>query len=182
MKLFNVETTIDNGTCNRINGLSVDLTVASSLGAISLVAVQGYWFSIFVLTLVGIFITMVILPAYCSRLYDDHQFYRMLLLYGTATGTLPTGLALLRVVDPEFETPVATDYMYSVGIVFILALPILLSANLPAYSVTQGNKGLFWLAVGIFALYLVGVFIAYVVLAKGKAFAKRRQLFHREEE
>lgn len=89
---------------------------------------------------------------------------------------------MLRVVDPEFETPVATDYMYSVGIVFILALPIILSANLPAYSVTQGNKGLFWLAVGIFALYLVGVFIAYVVLAKEKAFAKRRQLFHREEE
>ena len=130
MKLFKVETTIDNATCNRISGLSVDLTVAASLGAISLVAVQCYCLPIVVFVLVGIVITLVILPAYCSRLYDDHQFYRMLVIYGTATGTLPTGLALLRVVDPEFETPVATDYMYSVGIIFVLAIPIILSVNL----------------------------------------------------
>ncbi len=62
MKLFKVETTIDNATCNRLSGLSVDLTVASSLGAISLVAIQGYWIPILILTLVGLFITIVILP------------------------------------------------------------------------------------------------------------------------
>ncbi len=123
MRLFKVETTIDNSTCNRISGLSVDLTVAASLGAISLVAVRGYWLPILLLTAVGAVITLVILPMYASRLYDDHHFYRMLLIYGTATGTLPTGLALLRVVDPEFETPAATDYLYSVGIVFLLAIP-----------------------------------------------------------
>ena len=102
MRLVKVETTIDNATCNRLSGFSVDLTVAASLGAISLVAVQGYWLPILALVLVGAFITLVILPAYCSRMYDDHQFYRTLVIYGTATGTLPTGLALLRVVDPEF--------------------------------------------------------------------------------
>ncbi|MGD8113390.1 MAG: sodium:glutamate symporter, partial [Sphaerochaetaceae bacterium] len=48
LKLFKVETTIDNATCNRISGLSVDLTVAASLGAISLVAVRGYWLPILV--------------------------------------------------------------------------------------------------------------------------------------
>ncbi|MDX9938794.1 MAG: sodium:glutamate symporter [Sphaerochaetaceae bacterium] len=180
MKLFKVETTIDNATCNRISGLSVDLTVAASLGAISLVAVQGYWLPIVVLVLVGIVITLVILPAYCSRLYDDHQFYRMLVIYGTATGTLPTGLALLRVVDPEFETPVATDYMYSVGIIFVLAIPIILSVNLPAFSVTRGEPQLFWLAVGISFLYVLAAFIAYVILAGKKAFKGRNKLFHVE--
>ena len=182
MKLVKVETTIDNGTCNRISGLSVDLTVAASLGAISLVAVQGYWVPILALVLAGAFITLVVLPAYCSRLYDDHQFYRMLLIYGTATGTLPTGLALLRVVDPEFETPVATDYLYSVGIIFILAIPIILSVNLPAFSVTKNRPELFWLAVGISAVYMVGAFLAYLLLAKKRAFAKRGKLFHVEDE
>jgi len=178
MKAVKVETTIDNATCNRISGLSVDLTVAASLGAISLVTVQGYWLPILALTVVGALITLIVLPAYCSRLYDDHQFYRMLLIYGTATGTLPTGLALLRVVDPEFETPVATDYLYSVGIVFILAIPIILSVNLPAFSVTRNRPELFWLAVGISAVYLVGSFIAYLLLAKKRAFANRGRLFH----
>lgn len=177
MKAVKVETTIDNASCNRISGLSVDLTVAASLGAISLVIVQGYWLPILALTVVGALITLIVLPAYCSRLYDDHQFYRMLLIYGTATGTLPTGLALLRVVDPEFETPVATDYLYSVGIVFILAIPIILSVNLPAFSVTRNRPELFWLAVGISAVYLVGSFVAYLILSKKRAFANPEKLF-----
>ena len=178
LKLFKVETTIDNATCNRISGLSVDLTVAASLGAISLVAVRGYWLPILVLASVGAFITLVVLPAYTSRLYDDHQFYRMLLIYGTGTGTLPTGLALLRVVDPDFETPVLTDYLYSVGIVFLLAIPIILSVNLPAFSYTKGDPKLFWLAVGISGVYFFGALIAYMILSKKRAFSSPKTLFH----
>jgi len=182
MKLFKVETTIDNNTCNRISGFSVDLTVASSLGAISIVAVRGYWLPILLLTAVGAVITLWILPMYASRLYDDHQFYRMLLIYGTATGTLPTGLALLRVVDPDFETPAATDYLYSVGIVFFLAIPIILAINLPAFSYTRGEPRLFWIAVGISAVYLIGSFIAYLLLSGKKAFISRNRYFHMEAE
>ena len=180
MRFFKVETTIDNATCNRISGLSVDLTVASSLGAISLVTVQGYWIPILILTLTGMFITLVLLPWYCSRIYDDHQFFRMLVIYGTGTGTLPTGLALLRVVDQEFETPVATDYLYSVGIVFILAIPIILSINLPAFSVTKNNPMLFTLAIGISAFYLLASFVSYLLIAKKWSFAKGKNLFYTE--
>ena len=180
MRAFKVETTIDNATCNRLSGLSVDLTVASSLGAISLVSIQGYWIPILILTLVGMFITLVILPWYCSRIYDDHQFFRMLVIYGTATGTLPTGLALLRVVDQEFETPVATDYLYSVGIVFILAIPIILSINLPAFSITHNNPMLFTFAILISAFYMLASFISYLLIAKKRSFAKARSLFYTE--
>ncbi|MDC7247709.1 MAG: sodium:glutamate symporter, partial [Sphaerochaetaceae bacterium] len=127
---------------------------------------------------VGAFITLVVLPAYTSRLYDDHQFYRMLLIYGTGTGTLPTGLALLRVVDPDFETPVLTDYLYSVGIVFLLAIPIILSVNLPAFSYTKGDPKLFWLAVGISGVYFFGALIAYMILSKKRAFSSPKTLFH----
>ncbi|MGI6432742.1 MAG: sodium:glutamate symporter [Sphaerochaetaceae bacterium] len=178
MKFFKVDTTVDNGTCNRINGLSVDLTVAASLGAISLVAVRGYWLPILALTAAGAFITLFILPFYASRLYHDHQFFRMLVIYGTATGTLPTGLALLRVVDPEFETPVAADYLYSVGIVFVLAIPFILTVNLPAFSVTKGRPELFWVAVIISAAYTVAALIAYRLLAGKRAFARTDKLFH----
>jgi ESS family glutamate:Na+ symporter len=180
MRFFKVETTIDNATCNRISGLSVDMTVAASLGAISLVTVQGYWLPILILTLTGMFITLVILPWYCSRIYDDHQFFRMLVIYGTGTGTLPTGLALLRVVDQEFETPVATDYLYSVGIVFILAIPIILSINLPAFSVTKNNPALFALAIGISAFYMLASFVSYLLIAKKRSFAKGKNLFYTE--
>ncbi len=182
MRLFKVESTIDTATCNRISGLSVDLTVASSLGAISLVVVQGYWVPILALVITGSLLTLVVLPWYCSRIYDDHQFYRMLVIYGTATGTLPTGLALLRVVDKEFETPVATDYMYALGIVFILAIPFVMSVNLPSFSVTKNNPTLFWAAVGISAFYMVASFASYLIIAKKRAFAQKGKLFYTESE
>lgn len=182
MRLFKVETTIDTATCNRISGLSVDLTVAASLGAISLVVVQGYWIPILALVITGMILSLVVLPWYCSRIYDDHQFYRMLVIYGTATGTLPTGLALLRVVDKEFETPVATDYLYAVGIVFILAIPFIMSVNLPAFSITRNQPSLFWVAVGISAFYLIASFISYLIIAKKRSFAQAGKLFYTEDE
>ena len=106
----------------------------------------------------------------------------MLVIYGTATGTLPTGLALLRVVDKEFETPVATDYLYAVGIVFLLAIPFIMSVNLPAFSVTRNKPYLFWVAVAISAFYLLASFVSYLVIAKKRSFAKAGQLFYTEEE
>ena len=42
-----------------------------------------------------------------SRLFQDHHFQRAIMFYGASTGTLPTGLALLRIADPEFLAAVA---------------------------------------------------------------------------
>ena len=139
-----IDYTIDNGTLNRINGLSVDLTVTACLAGISLTALAAYYVPVIILILVGIVITCLILPWYSSRIYSDHAFFRMLVLFGTATGTLPTGLSLLRVVDPDFETPAAQDYAYASGLVFVFVFPLILFVNLPAYSYSQNNPVLFY--------------------------------------
>ena len=172
MGKLDISYTIDNGTMNRINGLAVDLTVASSLGAISIVAIAHYWLPILLLSILGIFITCFILPWYCSRLFKDYQFFRMLLLFGTATGTLPTGLALLRVVDPEFESPASTDYVYSTSIVFFLVIPIILCANLPAYRYVQNRPELMYLMMAITFAYTLACIIAYRILAGKRAFQR----------
>lgn len=180
MKKLKVDHTVDSKTMNRINGLAVDLTVVSSLGAISLVAIASYWLPIIVLLVIGIFITTYILPYYCSRLFDDNQFYRMLVLFGTATGTLPTGLSLLRVVDPDFETPAARDFTYASGLVFFLVIPIILCINLPAMSYVTGNYMYFWLMVGLVVLYTLICLVFYIKLSNGRAFSKNDRLFFRE--
>lgn len=174
--------TVDTATFNRISGFAVDLTVAASLGAISLVAVAAYWLPIICLTVVGLLITCIILPWFCSRLFTTHQFYRTVILFGTSTGTLPTGLALLRIMDPDFETPVASDFIYATGVMFFFAIPIILSINLPAFSITQNNPLLFWAAVGISALYVAGAIIAFIILSKKRAFAEPGKLFYSMKE
>lgn len=180
-KITKLEYVLDNGTLTRISGLSVDLMVTSAVAAISLVIVAEYWLPILLLSVVVGPLILITVPWFCSRLFRDHQFHRMLMIYGVSTGTLPTGLALLRVIDPDFETPVASDYMYSAGLTFILAIPFILAINLPAYASTQNNMPLFWLAVLVSFVYMVVMFIAFLVLSKGRAFKKASTIWLRQD-
>ena len=151
--------------------------VAGAVGAISLVVVGQYWLPILILSTLGAGLVFLTVPWICSRLFVDHRFQRTLIIYGANTGTLPTGLALLRVMDPGFETPVASDYMYSSGITFALVIPLILAINLPAYSVTRGKPFLFWLTVLIFAGYLLFCITAHYLMRRRRTFARPGRLW-----
>ena len=171
-ELLNVDFIIDNGTLTRISGNSVDLMVSGSLGAISLVIVMQWWFPILATCILGGLIVFLVIPWICSRIFTDYYFHRTLIIYGAATGTMPTGLALLRVIDPDFKTPVATDYMYASALTFVLVIPLILAINLPAYSYTTGKPIYFWLAFAVLAAYLLSVFVALKKIAGDRAFKK----------
>jgi len=171
---------LDNQTLNRVSGFSVDFMVTSAIAAISIVVVRQYWIPIIILSLVASVGCFVQVPWFTSRIFKDHQFHRMLLIFGVSTGTLSTGLALLRVVDPDFETPVASDYAYASGITFVLAIPFILSINLPLRVYETGNMLYFWLALAVALGYLVFVAIAYLLLAKDRAFASSGMVWHQD--
>lgn len=175
-----IDYTIDNHTLTRFSGASVDFMVAASFGAISIVVVTTYWLPLLVMSTLAGLATFFMIPWMCSRMFDEHRFQRAMILYGADTGTLSTGLVLLRVIDPEFETPVAGDYMYASAFVFILAIPMILQINLPAYGYSRGNPMLFWISFGICLLYAVGCFIAYMILARKKSFSKPNHLWHKD--
>lgn len=44
-----------------------------------------------------------------KRFGGDNDFERTIGLYGTSTGTVPTGIALVRIVDPNFKTNTAVE-------------------------------------------------------------------------
>jgi ESS family glutamate:Na+ symporter len=161
---------VDNGTLTRISGSSVDLLVTGAVAGISLTVVSQYWLPILVLTLLAGTLTGITVPWICSRMFRDHRFHRTLVIFGASTGTMPTGLALLRVIDPEFETPVATDYVYSSGITFVLAIPFIMIINLPIYTYSTGNPMHFWIAVAVSFAYLVFVTVSFLMLSKRRAY------------
>jgi ESS family glutamate:Na+ symporter len=177
-----VDHLLDPGSLTRIAGLSVDLLVAASLGAISLVVVARYWGAILIMGLLGGVLTL----GYClwlpSRLFDEHRFQRALIFYGGATGTLPTGLALLRVVDPDFETPAAVDYMYGSGVAFFLVIPYVLAINLPMYGFTRGEPRYYWLMIGLMLIYLLLILVLVRVLGGKKAYAHPLRLWAEQSE
>lgn len=182
MSIMKVDYTLDAVRLTRISGLSVDLMVAAALGAISLVVVGQFWLPILIITMAGGVVTTFSHLWLSSRIFSDYVFHRVILVYGAVTGTLPTGLALLRVIDPEFETPAAPEYMYATGIAFLLAIPLILAMNLPSYGFANNNPAYYWIAMGVFSAFLISMFILYVIIARKRAFAKPFKLWLGEEE
>ena len=176
-KVLHFDHVLDNGTLTRISGGSVDIMVAASIAAISVVVVAEFWVPIVAMCLVGGFLTLITVPWITSRLFTDHRFHRTLMIYGAATGTMPTGLALLRVLDPQFETPVAFDFMYSSGLTFALAIPFILIINLPAYWVKYGNPLYFWLAVLVAFAYLVFCAVTFLLISRRRGITDKRKIW-----
>lgn len=174
-----IDYTLDTTTLTRVSGFSVDLMVAASLAAISLTVIVENWIPLLIISTLAGIAALVMIPWFCSRIFTDHRFARMLMIFGVATGTLTTGLALLRVIDPDFEKPVASDYMLSAGITFILAIPFILIIDLPLYSYTRNDPALFWLAVLISSAYLIFVLAAYAIISRRRSIMAPNKLWLR---
>jgi glutamate:Na+ symporter, ESS family len=168
---------IDNRTMTRISGLSVDIMVTSAIAAISLTAVYEYWAPLLIITVIGGAATTFGTIWFCSRLFSDHRFLRTLFIFGVSTGTLSTGLALLRALDPEFESPVAVDYTYASGLTFALVIPLILIINLPLQTFKTGNMLYSWIALAVMGVYALFILISYKVISRRKALAEKNQLW-----
>ena len=109
---------LDPGMQRRITGLSVDFLIVSTIMAIQVVVIWEYIVPIALISLVtGVLTTLVVF--YLGRRTWAHSFERTVGMYGISTGTAPVGLLLVRIADPELETPVALE----IGLQALFASP-----------------------------------------------------------
>ncbi len=177
LKALDLEYIVDDQRLTRLAGFSVDFMVAASIGAISVAVIAKYWFPILLIALVVGFITIVTHIWLSSRIFQDHSFHRAILIYGCITGTLPTGLALLRIIDPDFETPASKDYMYAAGMVFLIVIPIILTANMAAYGALKGSLFQTYILLGLYAFYILISFVFYLILSGQNRFHRPADLW-----
>jgi len=170
MHMFKVSHAMDSGSLTRIAGASVDLMLTAAVGAITILTLSAYWLPVLTVAIIGGLVTTVSVIWTCSRVFRDHKFDWTLMLFGNMTGTLSTGLAFLRILDPDFESPVATDYMYSTGITFVLCVPYILMLNLPGLWYQSGKAVYLWGTLGGLGLYLLLCIIGYLLLAGKRSF------------
>lgn len=145
---------IDRGLMTRAMGVFLDYLVVGAVAAISLTVVLKYWQPIVIMSLLAGPATMALLSWICWRAFDDFHFERFIELYGEMTGTINSGLVLLRVTDPEFETPVAEDAVYGSGIALFLGIPLLVTLNVPFAFFKNSIEG-YWITLAILLTYWV---------------------------
>ena len=108
---------IDPGIQRRVTGWSIDFLIVSTVMAVQLQVVWKYLIPVAAIALTSGILTTIGVIFLGKRIWS-YNLERMVAVYGTVTGTVSCGLLLLRIVDPDFKTPVAIE----IGIVNALML------------------------------------------------------------
>ncbi len=153
----------DNRLLQKIGGASVDFMIAGSIAAIDLNILKEYIVPIMIITTAGglsvIGYTWLIVSKVWPKTFVEH----FVAFFGEQTGTIATGLALLRGVDPEFRTRAASDIVYGSAIALPFVAPLIFVASLPIEGFETGNTNLYWISLAIILGYLaLTVFIWFL--------------------
>jgi len=107
---FDKHDLIDPGLTRRVQNAALDFLVVAAIATIRLEAVTALLvpFGIVVATSIGWNVFCVTVLA--RRMLPDAWFERSIAEMGQSMGVTATGLLLLRVVDPDYETPAADAF------------------------------------------------------------------------
>jgi glutamate:Na+ symporter, ESS family len=152
---------------NRISGSAFDLMIFASIAAIDISDLRGLWLPFVIMATVGGFATLFYIHYTAKVIYPGYFLEGMVSMYGMMTGTVSTGILLLREVDPAFRTPAANNLVVGSSAAIVMGFPMLLMLGLAP----QSN----------FLLYmtLAAAFIYAVIL---NIFLFRTKLFRRYKE
>jgi len=152
MKKLKIAHLINNAVQRRITGTSVDFMIVSTLMAVQLTVVLTYFLPILTISVVVTAVTFGYI-LYLGRRTgaDAYAFERMLTMFGTMTGTVASGLLLLRIVDPDLESPVPTE----LGIFGMMGLFLGLHVAFVSYPQPELGVGKWLIVAGITAAVLL---------------------------
>ncbi|WP_372795583.1 sodium/glutamate symporter [Pontiella sp.] len=101
---------MDEGVMLRIQNAALDFLVVAAIATIRIDVVAQQWLPIILLILAGILWNVLMLTVFARRAFKDAWFERGIAEMGQSMGVTATGLLLLRVVDPDYETEAAEAF------------------------------------------------------------------------
>lgn len=153
---------LNNGLLTRISGVSLDFMVTASIAAISIPVVIQYLGIILTITTLGGLFTVYFVFHEIRKSGLNHPFERIAGLFGTLTGTLSSGLTLIRILDKDFKTNAAHDQVFGAGIAAPFIAPLILSVIVPLLGINSSNPDLYYLmTLGGILLYISILYIIW---------------------
>lgn len=149
----------DNRLLQNIGGAAIDFMIAASIAAIDVRVLGEFIVPILIITTAGglsvTLYTWFVVRKVWPKTYVEH----FVAFFGEQTGTIATGMALLRGADPHFRTRAASDIVYGSALALPLVFPLIFIATLPIEGFETGNPNLYWITLvavlGYLALTLV---------------------------
>lgn len=122
----------------RMTGWMSDFIVVGAFMSIKMTVIGDWLVPIIIICIVEAVLTFGICYYFGRRLGSDYDFERVLGLYGICTGTAPSGVALVRMVDSRLETPVASE-LGMMNMFMLLSTPATIAVTLLGTKVITGT-------------------------------------------
>ncbi len=150
---FKLQEYVDRKTCSSLSGLALEILITSAIATMNIKILSKFFTPIFIQFLVMTILTAFICFWYNKRIAEKEWFEKALFVFGQSTGATPTGLALVRAVDPDSVATPGEAHAISAGLSasFLFWIPALLpflATTAPWMEVALGLTAalFFWVA------------------------------------
>ena len=149
----------NNYLLNRISGFFFDIMIVAGIASINFEDIRGLWVPFLLMAAAGGVITFFHLQFVCRAVYPEYYYEGLISMYGMLTGTISSGVLLLREIDPNLETPAANNLVIGSSFGIILGAPVLVLVGLAPKSdlmcfVTLGLAALYFAVLVLLILKL----------------------------
>jgi ESS family glutamate:Na+ symporter len=139
----------NNYLLSRMSGLAFDLMIVAGIAGINIDDLSGYWLPFILMAVLGAIVTYFYLIYMCKKLYPDYAYEGFFSMYGMLTGTISSGVLLLREIDPDFETPAANNLVTGSSFGIVFGAPVLLLVSYAPQDV--------WMTSLLIVIYLIAL-------------------------
>ena len=145
----------NNYLLSRISGLFFDVMIICGIASIDFEDLQGLWIPFALTCLLGGAVTFIHIKLFCKKIFKGYEEEGFLAMFGMLTGTISSGILLVREIDPDFKTPAANNLVSGSGVAIAFGAPMLILISMAPKSTASTFTVLGLLAV--YYLILVGV-------------------------
>lgn len=183
LKKWPVGTPLYDPFLGRVGGVTVDVMTCAALAAVQIAVFQANFLPIALVTTLGGLLTLVACVWLGSRAFPDATLEHVVVWFGMSTGTLPMGLALLRIVDPDMKSPAPISAVIGSAGAVLPAIPIvlvLIPMTVASWPDDYPAGG--FVALGAAAVYSVVLLVLWRVLGPLRIKGRLGRLWHEQEE
>lgn len=144
----------NNYLLSRISGLAFDIMIVAGIASINIEDLQGYWLPFILMAVAGGIVTFIYLNYMCKKLYPSYANEGFFSMYGMLTGTISSGVLLLREIDPALETPAANNLITGSSFGIVFGAPLLVLVSLAAKS-----DVMVFVVLGLVIIYLAALLL-----------------------
>jgi ESS family glutamate:Na+ symporter len=167
VKGVNIKFMTNDYILSNISSMCFNFMIAGAVLTITIDFISEFGFLLILISMIGGFATLFYVRYITKRVYPNYQDEYFVGLFGMLAGVASTGIALLKGLDRNLESPVAEEMVLGSGTAITMALPLFGFLMLPSLGYGESYEGLFEL-IALFGclVYCVTMFVILMYRSK----------------